>query len=141
MFITRATRHDRSDVEKLFVDHEWDRDLLDKGVAFIARDGIVVGTVRMIEVAPQTVVVEDVLVHKDRREEGIGRQLIQAAMNSRGGTLYLCCHDNRLRFYGHFGFEQLEFDDMPAEVQKFMREETNAWPDSPDHRHYFMKAR
>jgi len=140
MFITRATRHDRSDVEQLLTEHEWDLDLIDKGVAFIARDGGVVGTLRLIEVAPQTVVVEDVLVHKDRREEGIGRQLVQAAMNSRGGTLYLCCHDNRLRFYGHFGFEELPFDDLPAEVQQFMRD-TDAWPDSPDHRHFFMKAR
>src|SRR5918912_2041515 len=80
MFITRATRHDRSDLEKLLMDHEWDVELLDKGVAFIARDGAIVGTVRLIEVAPQVVVVEDVLVHKDRRNQGIGRQLIQAAM-------------------------------------------------------------
>lgn len=140
MFITRATRHDRSDLEKLLGDHEWDLELLDKGVAFIARDGAVVGTVRLIEVAPQTVVVEDVLVHKDRREEGIGRQLIQTAMNSRGGTLYLCCHDDRKSFYGHFGFEELSFDDLPPDVQQFMRD-TEAWPDKPDHRHFFMKAR
>jgi len=140
MFITRATRHDREDIEKLLVDHEWDLDLIDKGSAFIARDGAVVGTLRLIEVAPQVVVVEDVLVHKDRREEGIGRQLVQAAMNSRGGTLYLCCHDDRLTFYRHFGFEQLAFDDLPPEVQQFMRD-TNAWPDSPEHRHFFMKAR
>jgi N-acetylglutamate synthase-like GNAT family acetyltransferase len=140
MFVTRATRHDRADVEKLLLDHEWDLDLIDKCTAFIARDGAVVGTVRLIEVAPQTVVVEDVLVHKDRRAEGIGRRLIQAAMNSRGGTLYLCCHDDRKRFYAHFGFEELAFDDLPREVQQFMRD-TNAWPDSPEHRHYFMKAR
>jgi N-acetylglutamate synthase-like GNAT family acetyltransferase len=140
MFITRATRHDRGDIENLLKEHDWDLDLLDKGVAFIARDGGVIGTLRLIEVAPQTVVMEDVLVHKDRRDEGIGRQLVRAAMNSRGGTLYLCCHDDRLRFYGHFGFEQVAFDDLPSEVQQFMRD-ANAWPDSPEHRHFFMKAR
>lgn len=140
MFITRATRHDRVDLERLLTEHEWDLEHVDKGVAFIARDGGLVGTVRLIEVAPQTVVVEDVLVHRDRRKEGIGRQLIQAAMNSRGGTLYLCCHDDRLRFYRHFGFEEVPFDDLPPEVQQFMRD-TEAWPDSPDHRHSFMKAR
>lgn len=140
MFITRATRHDRTDLEKLLVDHDWDLEHMDKGVAFIARDGAIVGTVRLIEVAPQVVIVEDVLVHKDRREEGIGRQLIQTAMNSRGGTLYLCCHQDRLRFYGHFGFEEVGFDALPAEVQQFMRD-TDAWPDSPEHRHFFLKAR
>lgn len=140
MFITRATRHDRDDLEQLLVDHDWDLEHMDKGVAFIARDGTIVGTVRLIEVAPQTVVVEDVLVHKDRREEGIGRQLLQAAMNSRGGTLYLCCHDERRRFYGHFGFAEVAFEDLPEPVQQFMRD-TGAWPDSPDHRHYFLKAR
>ena len=140
MFITRATRHDRDDLEKLLVDHEWDLEHMNKGVAFIARDGLIVGTVRLIEVAPQTVIVEDVLVHKDRREEGIGRQLIQTAMNSRGGTLYLCCHEDRLNFYDHFGFEQIQFDDLPEAVQQFMRD-TDAWPDSPEHRHFFLKAR
>ena len=140
MFITRATRHDRDDLEKLLVDHDWDLEHMDKGVAFIARDGTIVGTVRLIEVAPQIVIVEDVLVHKDRREEGIGRQLIQTAMNSRGGTLYLSCHENRLGFYAHFGFEQVAFDDLPAAVQQFMRD-TDAWPDSPEHRHFFLKAR
>jgi predicted N-acetyltransferase YhbS len=140
MFITRATRHDRQDLEKLLVDHAWDLEHMDKGVAFIARDGLIVGTVRLIEVAPQTVVVEDVLVAKERREEGIGRQLMQTAMNSRGGTLYLCCHDDRLGFYGHFGFERVDYDALPEPVQKFMTD-TGAWPDSPDHRHFFLKAR
>jgi predicted N-acetyltransferase YhbS len=140
MFITRATRHDRQDLEKLLIDHDWDLELMDKGTAFIARDGAIVGTVRLIEVAPQTVVVEDVIVHKDRREEGIGRRLLQTAMNSRGGTLYLCCHDERRRFYGHFGFTELAFDDLPEPAQRFMRD-TGAWPDSPEHRHFFMTAR
>jgi N-acetylglutamate synthase-like GNAT family acetyltransferase len=140
MFITRATRHDRQDLEKLLIEHDWDLEHMDKGTAFIARDGAIVGTVRLIEVAPQTVVVEDVVVHKDRREEGIGRRLLQTAMNSRGGTLYLCCHDDRRRFYGHFGFTELAFDDLPEPARQFMRD-TGAWPDSPDHRHFFMTAR
>jgi len=142
MFITRATRHDTSDLEEFFRTEDWDDPLLDRGVAFIARDGSVVGNVRLIEMEPQTVVVEDVLVKSDRRGQGIGADLIRAAMNSRGGTLYLACHPERLRFYGELGFSEVAFSDLPETVAEFFRERGDA-PEQlqPGHIHHFMKAR
>lgn len=142
MFITRATRHDAADLEEFFEAEEWDDPVLDKGVAFIARDGAIVGNVRLIEVEPQTVVVEDVLVKSDRRGDGLGANLMQAAMNGRGGTLYLCCHPERLRFYGDLGFGEMPFDELPESVQAYFREHGDS-PDKvpPDHIHHFMKAR
>jgi GNAT superfamily N-acetyltransferase len=98
MFITRG-RHDRSDLEEFFKAHDWEGPHLDKGVGFIARDGGIVGTLRLIEVEPNVVVIEDVLVKEDRRGQGIGVQLMRAAMNSRGGRLFLCCHPERIAFY------------------------------------------
>ena len=142
MFITRATRHDRRDLEDFFAAQEWKDPILDRGVAFIARDGGIVGNVRLIEVEPQTVVVEDVLVQSDRRGEGLGAQLMQAAMNSRGGTLYLCCHDDRLAFYGRLGFSEVPFEDLPSSVREYFESVGDA-PGQlpPDHVHHFMKAR
>ncbi len=140
MFITRATRHDRSDIEELYREYGWANEHLDKGKAFIARDGGVVGALRLVEVEPNTLVVDGVLVKEGRREEGIGRQLMQTAMNSRGGTMYLCCHDNRMRFYSHFGFEEISIDDAPEPVRKYW-EEIGDWPTEPGHDHFFMKAR
>lgn len=140
MFITRATRHDRADVEQLYKEYGWENEHLDKGKAFIARDGGVVGALRLVEVEPNMLVVDGVLVKEGRREAGIGRQLMQTAMNSRGGTLYLCCHDNRMRFYGHFGFEEIDVMDAPESVRKYW-EEIGDWPTPPGHDHFFMRAR
>ncbi len=142
MFITRATRHDRADLEAFFKAEEWDDPVLDKGTSFIARDGGIVGNVRLIEVEPQTVVVEDVLVQSDRRAEGLGERLMRAAMNSRGGTLYLCCHPERLRFYSGLGFAELPFEQLPGPVRAYFEERGDA-PGAlpPDHVHHFMKAR
>jgi predicted N-acetyltransferase YhbS len=139
MFVTRATRHDKEDIRQLLLENKWEDDKLDKGTAFIARDGAVVGTVRLIEVEPQTVIVEDVLVKEDRRREGIGTRLMEAAMSARGGTLYLCCHDDTIPFYERFGFALIDFESQPETVQDFMREDGAL--DNSDHEHFFMKAR
>jgi predicted N-acetyltransferase YhbS len=139
MFVTRATRHDKEDIRTLMLENDWEDDKLDKGTAFIARDGAVVGTVRLIEVEPQTVIVEDVLVKDGRRREGIGSRLMEAAMNARGGTLYLYCHDETIPFYERFGFLQVAFEDQPDSVQEFMREDGAL--EKCDHKHFFMKAR
>ncbi len=140
MFVTRATRHDKADLKELLEGHGWGDSNLDEGMAFIARDGLVVGCVRLIEVAPQTVVVDDVLVKEDRRGEGIGRQMVQAAMNARGGTLYLCCHEDRLRFYSQFGFEQIDVERAPQAVVDYWRK-VDDYPTPEGHVHFFMKAR
>lgn len=142
MFITRATRHDRADLEEFFTNEKWDDPVLDRGVAFIARDGGIVGNVRLIEVEPQTVVVEDVLVKEDRRGSGIGTQVMRAAMNGRGGTLYVCCHPERMRFYNDLAFAEVPFEELPQSVQTYFREQGDS-PDKlpPDHVHHFLTAR
>ncbi len=142
MFITRATRHDKSDLEDFFRSQEWADPVLDKGSAYIARDGAIVGNVRLIEVEPQTLVVEDVLVREDRRGQGLGAQLMQAAMNSRGGTLYLCCHPPRLRFYNDLGYSEVPFEELPDSVRAYFEDHGDAPSQlSPDHVHHFMRAR
>lgn len=141
MFVTRATRHDRADVEELYEGHGWGgRHDLKRGTAFIARDGGVVGVLRLVEAEPNTLVVDGVLVKESHREKGVGRGLMQTAMNSRGGTMYLCCAEERRRFYEHFGFEYIEFMDAPEPVRKYW-EEIGDWPIQPGHDHFFMKAR
>lgn len=143
MFITRATRHDEADRVAFFEANEWDYHQGHlKEVAFIARDGGIVGNCSLLEVDPQTLIVEDVVVDKNRRGEGIGRQLMQAAMNSRGGKLYLCTHHEEKGFYEKFGFTEVPFDQLPAEIQKLM-EADNAAPHQLDegHIHHFLTAR
>ena len=143
MFITRATRHDEVDVRELLKTNDWEDDLdLKEGTTFMARDGGVVGCVRLIEVAPQVVVIDNVLVHPDRRGAGIGAELLRAAMNSRGGKLYLCCHEERIPFYERLGFTVLPggFDDAPAPVQEYWRK-VDDYPTEPGHEHFFLSAR
>jgi N-acetylglutamate synthase-like GNAT family acetyltransferase len=106
----------------------------------VAREGAIVGALTLIELDPQTIVLEDVLVDPARRGQGLGGQLLQAALNSRGGTMFLCCHSERVAFYERLGFHDESFDQLPAAVQQFMRDD-GAYPFTADHVHYFMKAR
>jgi N-acetylglutamate synthase-like GNAT family acetyltransferase len=142
MFITRVSRHDRSDLEDFFKAQNWDDPYLDRGVGFIARDGGIVGTLRLIEVEPNTVVIEDVLVKDDRRGRGIGAQLMQAAMNSRGGKLFLCCHPERVAFYRRLGFSEIPYEALPASARSFFEADGSA-PHQVEggHVHLFMTAR
>ena len=143
MFITRATRHDQADRIAFFESHDWD---YHKGhlkeVAFIARDGGIVGNVTLLEVDPQTLIVEDVVVDEGRRGEGIGRKLMQAAMNSRGGKLYLCTHPEEKAFYEKLGFAEVPFDELPQPIRELM-EADGAAPHQLDegHVHHFLTAR
>jgi len=143
MFITRATRHDKDDIRELLATRDWAEDTdLDEGKAFIARDGKVIGCVRTIEVEPQTVVIDSVLVLEERRGNGIGAQIMQAAMSSQGGKLFLCCHEDRIAFYGRIGFELLPngFEDAPEAVQAYWRK-VDDYPTAEGHEHFFMTAR
>jgi predicted N-acetyltransferase YhbS len=140
VFITRASRHDRADLQEFLAGRGWDDSNLNEGVSFVARDGTIVGCVRFIEVAPQTVVVDDVMVKEGRRREGIGTRVMHAAMSGRGGTLYLCCHDEIRNFYRPLGFEDIEVGDAPAEVIEYWRK-VDDYPTPEGHVHYFMKAR
>lgn len=140
MFITRASRHDKDEVKGLLQSAEFDTDRVDKGTILIARSGAVVGCVRLEEMEPQTVVVDDLVVAETHRGQGIGSQLVRAAMNNRGGTLYLSCHEDARQFYPRFGFAEVDYEDLPESVQTYMRE-TDTYPFTPEHPHFFMKAR
>ena len=85
---------------------------------------------------------DQVLVLEPRRGNGVGTQLMQAAMNSLGGKLYLCCHEERIPFYERLGFTRLPngYDDAPESVQAFWRE-IDDYPTPPDHEHFFLTAR
>ena len=140
MFITRATRHDRDDIQELLSAQGWTDSDLTEGVTYFARDGGVIGCVRLIEVEPQAVVVDDVLVAEPRRGQGIGRDLMKAAMNALGGKLYLCCHDEHIAFYESFGFSLLDKATLPEKVRAYF-DRTGDLDPGPDHVHHFMTAR
>jgi N-acetylglutamate synthase-like GNAT family acetyltransferase len=112
-----------------------------KGTVFIARDGKVVGCVRLVEVVPNTLVMDDVVVQEDRRNEGIGRQLVQAAMNSRAGTMYLCCHEEKKAFYGHFGFTDVSPNALPEPVSNYFADTGDLNPPEGHGEHFFFAAR
>lgn len=141
MFVTRATRHDRADIEELLAAEQWMDDVdLSEGTAFIARDGRVAGVARLVEVAPGEVVVDDVVVRSGVRRSGVGTALMQAAMNSRGGRLFVCCHDHVIPFYERFGFSAVDFESLPEAVRAYYRR-AGDHPTEPGHVHYFLTAR
>jgi N-acetylglutamate synthase-like GNAT family acetyltransferase len=140
MFIARASRHDRDDVRELIEAQGWDASHIAEGTTLIARSGAVAGCVRLVEVEPQKVVVDDFVVREENRGQGIGRRLMEAAMNNRGGTVYLCCHDDVLDFYAKFGFTQLDFEELPQSVQAYLAR-VGDHPTDADHEHFFLTAR
>lgn len=140
MFITRATRHDHADIKELLTTRGWEDADLKEGEAYVARQGAIVGCIRLVEVAPQTLVLDDVLVHEDKRGTGLGRALMEATLNAKGGTLYLCCHDDVIPFYAKFGFAVTPLEDTPAEVQSYWVKVGDI-PSDDGHEHFFMTAR
>jgi predicted N-acetyltransferase YhbS len=119
VFISRATRHDLSDIEELLQHNDWKISNLKTGTFFFAREGSVVGCIRFVEVSPQAVIAQDMVVDKDRRGQGIGEQLMKAAMNSRGGTLYLRCYDELVPYYERFGFAATTRAELPESVGSY----------------------
>jgi N-acetylglutamate synthase-like GNAT family acetyltransferase len=138
--VTRATRHDKEDIRDFLTTRGEGYLDLDEGTAFIARDGEVVGCVRVVDAEPGALVVDDVLVSDDRRGKGIGTRLMTAAMNNRGGTMYLCCHDDVIPFYARLGFTQIPIEQAPKAVVAYWRK-IGDYPTSEGHVHRFMKAR
>lgn len=140
MFITRATRHDRGDIIDLLKTREWDDADVTEGTWYIARHGSVIGCVQLVEVAPQTVVVDNVLVHEEHRGKRVGDGIVKAAMNAQGGTLYLCCHEENVGFYERFGFATVAIEECPQEVVAYWNK-VDDYPTPDGHVHFFMKAR
>lgn len=140
MLVTRATRHDVDDVVALLEAEGFSDVNVRKGVAFIARDGVVVGCVRLVEVAPNTLVMDDVVVRSDRRNEGIGGRLLQTAMNSRGGTIYVTSNRRARSLYERAGFTEIPFEELPdAVVEHYRSIGDSPGPDADDQ--VYLKAR
>jgi N-acetylglutamate synthase-like GNAT family acetyltransferase len=142
MFITRASRRDRAELQEFYTSQEWGEVNVDSGVAFFARQGAIVGAIRLAEAEPNVLMVEDVVVREDLRGTGIGKALMQAAMNSRGGKLYLVTHDDVIGFYEKFGFATVDYDSLPETVKAHIEHEGDA-PHQIEggHEHFFMTAR
>jgi N-acetylglutamate synthase-like GNAT family acetyltransferase len=119
VFIARASRHDKADVKDLLEQHGLKDPDLSGGTTLIAREGVVAGCVRLIEVEPNKVVVDDFLVKEDRRGQGIGKGLMQAAMNNKGGTLYLATPVEYESFFEGFGFTEVAVGDLPESVRSY----------------------
>ena len=140
MFISRASRHDREDVRELVEAQGWDPARFGEGTTLIARAGAIAGCVRLVEVEPRRVVLDDFVVREDERGRGLGRRLMEAAMNNRGGTLYICCHDDVVGFYEKLGFDRTDYDGLPQPVKDYY-ERVGDYPTEQGHEHIFLTAR
>jgi N-acetylglutamate synthase-like GNAT family acetyltransferase len=118
MFVTRAGRHDRSDLKE-FIEARRGGDVdISEGMAMIAREGSIVGCIRLIEVESDTLIYEDVLV-AEGHDETVAKQLIQAAMNNKGGTVFTAVPAAEVDLFSSFGFAPLERSDLPEPVAEY----------------------
>ncbi len=141
MFITKATRHDVADLEGLLGPLGQQAPNPRDGAVYVARAGKLVGCLRLKEVAPGAVVIDKMAVDPQRRGEGIGGQLMQAAMNAKGGTLYLYCHADAAGFYEKFDFKPVAPDALPEPVMEHFVA-AGEYPAPEGHpEHHFLTAR
>ena len=139
MFVTRASRREIDEIKEFYERNEWDPVDFSRGQAYIVRQGAILAVLLLVPAGDATVI-DDVVVDKDRRKQGIGTRLIQTAMNNKGGTLYLCCHDHTIGYYERFGFELVDRDGLPEAIHAHFQAD-GTFDDSEDHKHYIMRAR
>jgi N-acetylglutamate synthase-like GNAT family acetyltransferase len=118
MFVTRAGRHDRAELKEFIESRRGGEVDSTQGTAMIAREGSIIGCIRLIEVEPGTLVYDDVLV-AEGRDEGVAKQLIQAAMNNKGGTIFTAVPGGQSELFAGFGFAPVERSEVPAEVAEY----------------------
>lgn len=141
MFITKATRHDVSDLEEFLGGFDQTAPNPRDGVVFLARSGALAGTLRLKEVAPHAVVIDSFVVAEEKRGQGIGSQLLQTAMNAKGGKLYLYCHEDHRGFFTKKGFEPIAPATLPEPVMDHFVE-AGEYPAPEGHpEHHFLTAR
>lgn len=134
MLVTRAGRHDKSDLKEFIESRHGGEVDTSQGTAMIAREGSIIGCIRLIEVEPGTLVYDDVLV-AEGRDESIAKQLIQAAMNNKGGTIFTAVPAGAEGLFVDFGFAPLERSEAPAAVGEY-------WDSSgSDAEFVYLKAR
>ena len=142
MFITRASRRDRDELKEFYASQDWGDVRVEEGVAFFAREGTIAGAIRLVEAEPNVVMVDDVVVRDDKRGQGYGKALMQAALNSRGGKLFLVCHPPVVSFYEAFGFVAVGYDELPQSIKDYIERDGDAPHQLEEgHEHVFMTAR
>jgi len=142
MFITRASRRDRDELREFYESQDWGVAHVEEGVAYFAREGAITGAIRLAEAEPNVLMVDDVVVREDKRGQGIGKALVQAAMNSRGGKLFLVCHPPVRSFYEAFGFTEVDYELLPQSIKDYVERDGDAPHQLEEgHEHVFMTAR
>ncbi|MGH2700684.1 MAG: hypothetical protein ACRDJB_03680 [Actinomycetota bacterium] len=118
MFVTRAGRHDKADL-KDFIEKLTRTEVdIGQGTAMIAREGVIIGCIRLLEVEPGTLVFDDVLV-AEGRDQSIAKQLVQAALNNKGGTVYARVSQSDAALFDDFGFAPIDPHEAPDGVTAY----------------------
>jgi N-acetylglutamate synthase-like GNAT family acetyltransferase len=118
MFVTRAGRHDKFDLKEFIEAQRGGEVDISESTAMIAREGSIVGCIRLIEVESGTLVYDDVLV-AESHDETVAKQLIQAAMNNKGGTIFTAVRAAETDLFSSFGFASIDRAEAPEPVAEY----------------------
>jgi N-acetylglutamate synthase-like GNAT family acetyltransferase len=133
MFVTRAGRHDRAELKEFIESRRGGEVDTTQGTAMIAREGSIIGCIRLIELESGTLVYDDVLV-AEGRDEGVAKQLIQAAMNNKGGTIFTAVPGAQSELFTGLGFGPIEVSNVPEPVREY-------WDSHAGGRLVYLRAR
>ena len=132
-------RDDHAAIEALLKASTWGAVDLEEGELLVARDdGELLGFLKMSDLGPEGMFVDDVVVGPTRRGTGLGSELMRAAMTGRSGPFFLVCHDERIAFYERLGFSLIEENELPEPVREHAYR-TEQLPSHPGHVHRLMR--
>ena len=115
MLVTRASRHDKADLKEFVESIRGEEVDTSLGTAMIAREGAVIGCIRLVEVADGVLVYDDLLVAPGR-DGAVAKQLVQAALNNRGGTVYAALPEDLSAIVVELGFSRIDRSECPPPV-------------------------
>lgn len=94
-----------------------DRERPKAGQFVVAEDGAgaIIGSARL-KPYPGFVELASVAIAEGWRGQGVGREMVALLLENFQGQVYLMCEDNRVAFFGQFGFQPLPEAQMPREL-------------------------
>ncbi len=98
----------------------WERTSLE-GEIWVATDGsVVVGSLQLVDIADDIVLVDAVVVPESRRGEGIGGELMRRVLTTREAEWWLECREERIAFYRCLGFALVAASEVPAPLRAYL---------------------